>query len=578
MVELYHSMKWKILHKGKSKSVWMKTREKVKSEQKDTQIQTIIKTLLENRGLKGKKDIEEFLHPKLQQLQAPFFDKKELDVAIIRIQKAIKNKEKIIVYSDYDADGITGAAILWETLHALGSVTLPYMPNRMDEGYGLSVKGIDNMLVEHPDTKLIITVDHGITAAKQVQYAREKGIDVIITDHHTIPVNRPKPLATIHTTKLAGSGVALLFSAILKANNNNTLLTAVSKVLLENMDHVSLAALGTIADLVPLIGVNRVVAKFGLAELNKTKRVGLQALIEESGLKDKKLGTYDVSYMLAPRINASGRLTDALDSLRLLCTTDPSRGKILAAQLGSINTERKTIMENATDHAKSIVRLHHKLIFVVHESYHEGVIGLVAGRLVEQYWKPAIVIARKEGFSKASARSVPGYNIIEAIRTAGELLVDCGGHPMAAGFTIATEKIEQLEKQLSAHVEETLSDELLTRELRVDMELSFDGISKGLYVAIQEFQPFGIGNPEPVFSTCGVTIRDARTMGVDGKHLKLVLVKDGATFEAVGFGMGQLYPKLSSDKPIDLVYTITTNTWNGQEKIQLKTKEIKTCV
>ncbi|MBI4129678.1 single-stranded-DNA-specific exonuclease RecJ [Candidatus Roizmanbacteria bacterium] len=588
--------KWKVLNqtqksppKASSKGRWASgpdqpLAEKLKTQNHNLKVKVaeIISILLNNRGFKSKKAIDEFLNPSLDHISKyRFFDTNSLEKAIQRIKKAIEKKEQVIVYSDYDADGITGAAILWETFDTLGADAYPYVPNRMEEGYGLSKKGIDNVRKDYPNAKLIITVDHGITAVEQTAYAKEKGFDIVITDHHTLPKKLPKAYAIIHTTELAGSGVAYVFSkkcsdAIHGVKNKG----AINRITTDlTNDHLALAAIGTISDLVPLIGHNRVIAKFGLEVLNNTKRIGLLSLFEESGLLGRPIGTYEVGFMIGPRINASGRLTHALDALRLLCTKSPKRAELLAKLLNQTNLDRQSMLQIATQHAKTLVSSEKKLLFIAHESYHEGVIGLVASKLVEEYYRPAIVLSKGEMYSKASARSINGFNIVEAIRTCSDILVNVGGHPMAAGFTVETSKLIVLEKRLVQFATEQIRDAQLERELRIDTELSFSDISWELYDAIKQFEPFGIGNPEPVFISNDVAIVDARVIGRDNNHLKLKVKQHhspkGVVFDAIGFGKGELYAQLSPDKPISIAYSLSANEWNGNTSLQLKLKDLQ---
>ncbi|MBL7150835.1 single-stranded-DNA-specific exonuclease RecJ [Candidatus Microgenomates bacterium] len=456
--------RWQIIKKQKTKNKKQKTEE-------------IIKIILNNRGLTTKKKIEDFLaspDPSHLTLKVLGISKRELNKAVKRIKKAIDNKESIIVYSDFDADGICGAAILWETLNSLSAKTMPYIPDRIKEGYGLSKTGIDKVLKEY-NASLIITVDQGITAKKEVKYAKKRGIDVIITDHHVLPKKPPKPLATIHTTSLSGAGVAWVLARHLTASQGKKIsFKEVSKLSFGelasgNSDHLALAAIGTIADLIPLIGPSRSIVKYGLEELNQTKRIGLKALFKESGIEQGEIGTYHVGFIIAPRLNAMGRIVHAIDSLRLLCTRDRVQAKSLAQKLNQTNRERQKLMSETTNHAKELLKgqslktkrtvLEKRLIFLSHDSYHEGVIGLVAGKLVEKFYRPAIVVSQGEIYSKASARSINGFNIVEAIRSCSDLLVDCGGHPMAAGFTVETKHLEKVKSKLEKLAGQEISQE-----------------------------------------------------------------------------------------------------------------------
>lgn len=519
----------------------------------------IVHALLGNRGLKTKKDIENFLHPPDPFSLTPkdvSINAVSLKKAVSRIKKAIKGKESIVVYADYDADGITAGAIMWETLHALGARVMPYIPHREQEGYGLSIKGIDSVRATY-DPSLIITVDHGITAKDKVLYAQSQGIDVIVTDHHTKPDALPKCLI-VHTTKLCGAGVSWF----------------VAKEL--GVPDVALAAIGTIADMVALTGANRSIAKYGLKELNKTTRIGLTSLIRDAGLMQGALSVYDVSHVLAPRLNAMGRLVHAMDALRLLCTKQPDKAMLLAKQLGLTNSQRQQLTSDTTSHALQGLSLKQggslpKLLFVAHDTYNQGVIGLVAGKLVEEYYRPAIVVSQGPEISKASARSIPGFNIVEAIRTCKDLLIDVGGHPMAAGFTVETKNLDLLKSRMEALAEKNIKEELLTRELRIDMELPILKVTGELWQKLRDFEPFGFGSPEPVFATRGVTVDGHRLVGADGKHLKLRI----GPIEAIAFGFGHLYGKMKPDKPVDIAYTIDMNVWNGRKRLQLKIKDIR---
>lgn len=549
---------------------------KFKKGNSKIEISDILATLLNNRGFKTKKEIEKFLHPpEPSSLTAKDvgIESASLKKAIARIMKAIQNKESIVVYADYDADGITAGAIMWETLHSLGASVMPYIPHRVEEGYGLSTKGIDAVRTQY-DPSLIITVDHGITAKDKVEYCKSIGIDVIVTDHHVKPDALPE-CTIVHTTNLCGAGVSwFVAKELIKANRK-------SKI--ENRDELlALAAIGTIADLVSLTGANRSIVKFGLQQLNKTKRVGLVALMRDAGLMGGELTTYDVSHVLAPRLNAMGRLVHAMDALRLLCTKQADKAALLAAQLGLTNKARQKLTIDTSLHAKEIVKGRvketlPKLLFVAHDTYNQGVIGLVAGKLVEEYYRPAIVVAQGPEISKASARSITGFNIVEAIRTCRDILIDVGGHPMAAGFTVETKNLDLLKSRMEQFAQKNLKDELLTRELRIDMEIPPEKATESLWRELRDFEPFGFGSPEPVFATRGVTVDDARLVGAEGKHLKLRITNNylRITVDAIAFGFGGLYGKLKPDTPVDIAYTVDMNVWNGNKKMQLKIKDIQ---
>ncbi len=531
----------------------------------------MVNILLENRDIKTKKEIEEFLNPDISKVTTDFvkINKTQLKKSLRRINKAIEEKQKIIIFGDYDVDGICASAILWETLNSLKADVLPYIPSRFEEGYGLSVLGIDNLLKKQK-VDLIITVDNGIVANDAVDFANKQGIDVIVTDHHVPSKNLPNAFSIIHTTLLCGAGVAYLLAKEIK--------NKISNIKNQNETHLELVALATIADLVSLTGANRTLVKFGLLELRKTKRPGLLALIDKSKIKTEDIGVYEIGHIIAPRLNAAGRLADAMDSLRLICTKDKKRAEKFANILNKINFDRQQITQDSLNHAKSKVGKKElkNLIFIADESYQQGIVGLIAGRLVEEYYLPSIVISKGEKYSKASARSVKGFNIVEFLREASDLLVDVGGHPMAAGFTVETKKLELLEKKLFENASKLIKKEHLERTLRIDMELPADFINLEVYNKIQELSPFGMANPEPTFLTKDLTVENMRLVGNDGKHLKIrFMIKDlGFKIEGIAFGMGEGNGFRIGDS-VDVVYTLDENNWNGNKSLQLKIKDIK---
>ncbi|MBU4099023.1 single-stranded-DNA-specific exonuclease RecJ [Patescibacteria group bacterium] len=601
--------RWNILNKSKFKNA-QDINEK------------IIKILLENRGLTDKKAIQDFLNPKLEHvtIDSAGIDKGQLKKAMNRIYDAIKNHEQIIIYGDYDVDGITGTAILWETLYGMKAKVLPYLPDRIEEGYGLSEKGISRLRQGYSgqsNLKLIITVDNGIVANEAVDFANENNIDVIITDHHTIDTKLPDAFAVVHTTKLCGAGIAWLISKEFKkvfeksklaviarsativgdeAISFKNRIAALSSVARNDKNegeydydqdpHLELAALGTIADMVPLTGDNRTIVKFGLEKICRTRRPGLIELCKQAGIEKETLGIYEIGFIIAPRLNASGRIENPMDSLRLLCTKDKTKACVLAEKLEITNRERQFLMKQAAEHAIMSVKMEDslkKILIVSHESYQQGVIGLVAGKLVEEYYRPSIVISKGEKYSKASARSVKGFNMIEFLRSKSEYFVNVGGHPMAAGFTIETEKIIVFKQTLETTAEELIDGQTLTKSLRIDCELPFSAITKELYMSLQQLEPFGMENPQPVFTTKGVTVNDLRILGREEKHIKLqiqsptseILHLKSEPLEAIAFGMGEMAREIKTGSKIDLVYTIDENTWNGNTKLQLKVKDIK---
>ena len=553
MFRISKPLRWEILNKAKE----------VKAED-------IVKILLKNRGIINSQEKKEFLnptHPSKLSLKDLGIKKAEVEKALKRIQKAKKSGELTIVYGDYDADGISGCAILWECLYANGVNCTPYIPERFSEGYGLNVESVSKLKDEHPELGLIITVDHGVVANKKIEDIKALGVDIIVSDHHQPGKSLPKSYSVVHTTKIGGAALAWILSREIRKHFRGK----------EAYfgDGLELAALGTIADQLSLLGPNRSFAKYGIEALNKTSRVGLLALYDESGITPGAIGPYEIGFMIAPRINAMGRLVHAIDSLRLLCTKSVSRASELAKLLNKTNLERQKIVQEVVIHARASVGEKKGIIVLAHESYHEGVIGLAASSLVEEFYRPAIVISKKGEVAKASARSIHGFNIIEAIRKVEKLLLEGGGHPMAAGFSISSQKIEEFSQRINELSLPLLTGDILTRSLKIDAHLSFSAITNDLYKKLSSFNPTGIGNPTPTFITKEVLVNEARVVGRDGGHLKLKLEQEGVEFGAIAFGLGPLFPKLSPKELIDAVYTVNNSTWNGRETLELKIKDIK---
>ncbi len=529
--------------------------------------QEIIDNLLKNRGIKTKSEEKEFFnprHPEVFSLKEIGLSPKEVKAAIERIKKAIKTQEKVFVYGDYDADGVCATAIMWETLFSLGLNVLPYIPERFGEGYGLNIETIKKLKEENKDLNLIITVDHGIVAKEKVIFAKKLGIDIIVTDHHQPEKEKPKPLALIHTTKVSGSAVAYFLCLELKKK-----IKVKHKL---DRNSLELTAIGTIADQLPLVGINRSIVKHGLLELNKSKRVGLTKLFENSGVGSRKIGTYEVGYMIAPRINAMGRLGHAIDSLRLICTKDGTKASELSNLLNKTNIDRQKIVEEVIVHARTKVS-DDKVIVLAHESYHEGVIGLAAGRIVEEFSRPAIVISTKGSIAKASARSIGNFNIIEAIRSLGSLIIEGGGHPMAAGFSIKIDSIGEFTKAINKIAEKELKEEDMLKTLKIDSEIDLRVINDRLLEEILEFEPFGYGNSRPTFLSKKVKFSEIKTVGQGSNHLKVKVEKDGISFGGIAFGMGNLSKELSLESSLDLVYEIIEDSWNGGI-VQLRIKDL----
>lgn len=546
---------------GKKWQILNETKDSPKSTEK------IVELLLTNRGLKTKLDKDQFLspnHPSEFSLPSMGLSRAEISKAIKRIEKSIKDKSKIIIYGDYDADGICAAGILWEVLNSCKADVLPYIPDRFTEGYGINKDSVVKLKSFYPNLDLIITVDNGISAIEAIKYAQKVGIDVIVTDHHEKGKNIPKSFATIHTTETSGSGVAWFLAREVARNFEKT------------EPSLELCAIGTIADQLPILGINRSLIKHGLQDLNKTRRLGLLALLNEAGAKRGEISAFTVGFQIAPRLNAMGRLGQAIDSLRLICTKNILRATELAQNMGKTNKNRQKIVEEVLFHARKISLASKSGFIVVSDvSYHEGVIGLAAARLVEEFYRPAIVISKGETISKASARSIPGVNIIEIIRKLDSMLLSGGGHEMAAGFSIETQKIPTFIKEINKFAKEYLTEEVLAKSLNVDTTLSFENINMDLYSALSSFEPTGSGNRTPTFLTKDVKVVVSKAVGRDFKHIKFKLSEGDKKIGAIAFGMGEYVASLGTGVIVDVVYGVEENVWNGFSSLELKIKDLR---
>lgn len=534
----------------------------------------IVKKIISSREI-GNTD--EFLNPKspLDIKIADFGFAEEVKKAIKILEDIRKKGGKIVVYTDYDADGITGGSILWETLHLLGFETAPYVPHRKLEGYGFSLKGIDQVKKIH-NPSLIISVDHGITAREKISYAKSLGISVIVTDHHLKPEKMPDDAKAIfHIPQLSGSGVAYFFAKEIfehfkdEKNPNYELLSNNFRT-----EYVSLASIGSIADLVPLTGATRSLVKHGLDFLAKTKRNGLRCILQEAGIEGKQITPYEVGFIIAPRINAVGRLTHAIDALKLLCTTDNQEALTLAKSVGRTNQERQDMVKKALEEAKVMIEKNFpkdklsNIIVLTSDQWHEGIIGLIASKVADEFYRPVIVMTKSDGFLKGSARSIPAFHITDYLRSLKEYLVDVGGHKQAAGFTISAEKLNNFIKEINRTSKKLLSKKDLERKMEADMKIPLSKISRRLVKLIENLNPFGIGNPQPIFYSTGHVI-DAKTFGKQNDHLK-IFVGDNDSFplELIAFSKSADFPKLSRSKPVEVVYQVEIDRWGGNERLR----------
>ncbi len=584
----------------------------IKQEEKFSS-EKIISILLKDRQIKDK---EEFLNPpsplKINLSDFSYDFKKEIKKTVKILNKIKKNNQMIVVYTDYDADGITGGAILWETLYSLGFKVMPYVPHRKKEGYGFSIKGIDNVKKEF-NPALIISVDHGITKVKEIAYARSLGIKIIVTDHHLKSEKIPKDASAIFyiPTKLSGAGIAYFFAKMVfehfkSSTKNNQVLTANFST-----DYLALASIGTVADLVPLVGPSRSLVKYGLEAFSKTKRLGLKHILKEAGIENRRISPYEIGFIIAPRINAVGRLEHAIDALRLLCTTCEDRAYSLAHKVGKKNIERQDMVEKALEEArKQLVakypdlrtpsydeasvqekdsfagggfakrqtsdRISSKIIILTSETWHEGIIGLIAAKITEEFYRPTIVLTKVDDHYKGSARSIPNFHITNFLRSLKKYLIDVGGHAQAAGFTIEKDKITSFTTAAIKMVNKLIKDKNLERKIEVDLKIPISKINLSLAKALETLQPFGVGNPQPTFYS-QVKIIDAKLFGKKNQHLK-IFAQDPQTnsfpLELIGFDNADQFFKLSREKIIDVVYSLEINRWGGKNSLRGRLNQI----
>lgn len=551
----------------------------------------IVAQLLFNRGLKQQEDIKNFFsNDHEQQFHDPFLYVKMSEAADLIIEH-IKKQNLIYIYGDYDADGVTASSLLFDVLSLLKAKVKVYLPDRVSEGYGMNEKAIDIIVSE--GAKLIVTVDCGIRDHDNVKYAKQKGLEVIITDHHTPPpdVTRyPDCLIIDAQTQnesypfkyLAGVGVSLKLASALISK---------SKLLSDDKNKVidslyDLVAVGTIADMVPLQGENRALIKKGLAVLNKTKRRGLLELKKVSGLDNKVLDAWNVGFQIGPRINAAGRMDHANTAFELLTTKNKEEAAALAMNLNGKNIERQQLTDEIFNQVDEQVTKQSKTEKIliglceieaedVADIWNEGVIGLVAGKICEKYYLPTLVITQTEEGYKGSGRSVPEIDLIEIIEKTKDLLDKYGGHPGACGFSLPKENFDKWQAELRELAVVKLKGKKLVPKIIIESELKFSDINQDLIKKIEEFAPFGKDNEKPKFVSYGVKIADKINMGLTGQHLKLKLTDGANIFSAIGFSQTEKWSHLRIGDAIDIVYYIEINEFNGRSEVQLKILDIK---
>lgn len=528
--------------------------------------------VLINRGITDAAKAEEFLRPRLAHLRNPM-EIPNVEKATKRVLAAKAKGEKVLIFGDYDVDGVTGTSILLQTLKYLGIDATYYIPNRYGEGYSLSVEAVKK--IAESGVKLIVTVDCGISSLEEIAEAGRLGLEVIVTDHHNLPKQLPSAYAIVNpkmihdhpSEHLSGAGVAFKFAwALLKTAGEK------DSVFLASL--LDLASLGTIADVVPLNRENRVLAAAGLNLINQRKRIGISELADAAKLGER-ISIRDINFGLAPRINAAGRLEHASKAVELMITDDPVKARELAKELGQINTRRqgigKDIQEEVFSKLDDDYVKQNRLAVLSGDDWHPGVIGIVASKVVDRFSRPAVLIGVSDGVGRGSARSVDGINIFNILETCSDLFTDFGGHAGAAGFEIETEKIPELIKRLQAEAEKRISPEDLRSKIFIDAEVDLETVTLNLIKELDVLDPHGEGNPVPIFSSRGVALSNMRTVGADGKHLKAKI----ENIDMIGFGFGSLEKTLSYDKKYDIAYHLNANEWNGFEVAQLGLVDIR---
>lgn len=536
-------------------------------------ISELLARILLNRNIDTDEKIDKFLYPKLNDLNDPYLFN-GMDKAIDRILKAVENKEKITIYGDYDVDGITSIAVLKKFLDECNANVDYYLPNRLSEGYGLNQNALDT--VKNRGTNLMITVDCGISAYNEIEYAKSLGLDVIVTDHHECPEKLPEAIAIIDAkspdntypfNSLAGVGVS--FKVI------QALCIKLGWPADRYLKYLDIVCLGTVADIVPLIDENRIIVKYGLERIKNTQNVGLKALIETSGYKS--IDSSAISFGLAPRINACGRMGHAEMALNMLLTDNEEEALQIAEHLQTMNKERqeveKVIMEDAINIIEKNKLNEDNVIVVGDENWHHGVIGIVASKITETYYKPSILICFEDDEGKGSGRSVDGFDLHEALSACGDYLLKYGGHEMAIGLTLKKSEFENFRKAIIEFSKDKLPEDLMP-VVKYDAELSTKDISKETIESLKLLEPYGEANSSPIFVYKNVKVDSVRTLSND-KHLKLNIKEGNCMFNAIAFNMGDKKESIRMGDKVDILHYLELNRYNGFESVQLNVKDIK---
>lgn len=556
---------------------------KPKSEQlqidnlaKALQVDDLVSQLLVQRGITNYESAKKFFRPQLSDLHDPFL-MKDMDKAVKRIERAIVNNENILIYGDYDVDGTTAVALVSSYLLTYYPNVATYIPDRYGEGYGVSFQGID--FAEDNSFSLIIALDCGVKALDKVSYAKEKGIDFIICDHHRPGGNLPDAVAVLDPKRadctypydeLCGCGVGFKLIQALGSSRDDTLD--------DMLPYLDLVATAIGADIVPITGENRVLAHYGLKVINTHPRIGFKAIVDQ--VKKRELTITDVVFIIAPRINAAGRMKHGQHAVNLLTETNPAQAEKFALEIERFNLDRKNLDQEITQEALAQIQENEEekrfTSVVYKDSWHKGVIGIVASRLTETYYRPTLVFTKSGDKLAASARSVRGFDVYNALQACADCIEQFGGHKYAAGLTLQEEQYETFKRQFEKVVSETIDPHLLTPEIKIDAQIRLDQITPKLMRILKQFAPFGPGNMTPVFMAEGLMDTGyAKGVGEEGKHLRLsVAQKDSLPIGGIGFNMGDKLGKVANKKPFDAVFSIDENEWQGNVSLQLKFRDL----
>lgn len=548
--------------------------------QKVIGINKTLANLLSQRGIKNYDEAKAFFRPEIEKLHDPFL-MKDMDKAVTRLNDAFSKNENILIYGDYDVDGTTSVALVYSFLRKYTKQIDFYIPDRYDEGYGISYKGID--FAAEKKYNLVIALDCGIKAVDKIKYANSKNVDFIICDHHTPGETIPDAVAVLDPKRedcnypdknLSGCGVGFKFMQAY-ANRNKIDFS-------ELAEFIDLVAVSIASDIVPVIGENRILAYFGLEKLYKNPLKGIETIKKLSGVKDSKLTISDCVFKIGPRINAAGRIKSGADAVRLLVEDNHNLATEIAQQIDVYNTERKNLDRDITHDALRIIGndilLKNKKTTVLYdENWHKGVVGIVASRLTETYYRPTIILTESHGLATGSARSVSDFNVYDAIDACSDLLENFGGHKFAAGLTLKIENVEKFAKCFEKYVSENITEEQLTPKVKVDAELNFSEIDRKFYNVMRQMSPFGPGNMSPVFLTKGlVDAGGTRQVGANKEHLKLDMVdEEGIVMQGIAFSVdSELYKPISNKEKFSICYSIEKNVFRGNETLQLMVKDI----